>query len=108
MDQIVTEILFFGSLCTAIAAIWTLVVKMIKPFKDLENRVKTIEETVNTNKDKLINDNERLVNQEMVNQMLLKGVNTLIQHELTANHTEGMKVCSKEIEDLIYSKGGSL
>lgn len=108
MEHIEPAVIWLASVCVAIGSIWTMLAKIKKPFSDLAERVSKLEEIVMHNRTKLDTDKERIDHQEEVNQLLLRGVNNLIQHELTANHTPEMRECSKEIEHLIYSKGGSL
>lgn len=108
MENFSTDVLLIGSISSAIIAIWTLIVKVIKPFQDLSDRVSNLERTVDDNAMKLSKDRESFKNQEVVNHMTLEGINNVLKHELTGNHTKEMEECSRKIEDYIYKKGGSL
>ena len=108
MPDVTPFILSLGSLCVAITGIWALVTKVLKPFRDLSARVAKLEEIAAKNAGKLQQDHKSFEKQEEVNRMLLEGVNGILQHELTGNHTQEMQNCSKRIEQFIYQKGGSL
>lgn len=108
MEHIEPAIMWLAGICVAIGGVWTMIEKVVKPFRDLSKRVAALEEISNGNADKLVADHERLKQQELVNEMLLEGVNNILKHELTGNHTSEMTDCSKRIESFIYKKGGSL
>lgn len=105
LDQ---NLVWLAGICGAIISIIGLIEKATKPIKELKQRIADLENTVSRNGQKLVGDHESLKKQEQVNEMLLDGVNNILKHELTGNHTSEMRECSKRIESFIYKKGGSL
>lgn len=87
-------------LCSFIAGLWGLwkIVKEVrKPNEDLRKAVKEHERLLN-------NDNKRLEENEKTNQMILKCLVAIINHDITGNGIETMKGIRDELQEYLINR----
>ena len=92
-----TQILGFCALVTSIWGIWKIVKEIKKPSDDLKKKV--------DNHDALLDkDNERLIEIEDSNRMILQCLLVIINHEITGNGIEKMKESRDELQEFLINK----
>lgn len=100
MDQLsisISDIVYF---CGIIAAIWG-VVKIIKEIKKPSNDLKI---KVEEHEEKLTNDNKRLEDIEEYNKAICKSLLALIDHEITGNGIDKLKVTKTELQNFLIER----
>lgn len=68
-----------------------------KPATDLQSRMEQAESHID-------NDNKRLNSLEESNKLLLRGMNVLIEHEVTGNHTEELERVQADITSYLINR----
>ena len=99
MDFTITsnQILAFCALLTAIWGVWKIVKEIKKPNDDLKEKV--------TEHDMLLdNDDKRLASIEESNKMTLQCLLVIINHEITGNGIEKMKLARDELQEYLINK----
>ena len=91
------ELIWFCTFVGGIWGLWKIVKEIKKPNDDLKA-------TVEEHDDLLASDNRRLSEVEESNQMILRTLLVLINHEITGNGIEKMKQTRDELQDYLISK----
>ena len=86
--------------CTFIAGLWGLW-KIIKQLKKPNDDMKAI---VQKHSELLDKDNRRLTESEYTNQMILKCLLVIINHDITGNGIENMKNARDELQEYLINK----
>ena len=86
--------------CTFIAGLWGLW-KIIKELKKPNDDMKAI---VQKHSELLDKDNRRLTESEYTNQMILKCLLVIINHDITGNGIENMKNARDELQEYLINK----
>ena len=86
-------------ICTFIAAIWA-VLKIIKEVRKPNNDLKA---KVERHDELLDNDNKRMKKIEESNQMILKSLIAIINHEITGNGIEKMKEAREDLQNFLIN-----
>lgn len=100
MDQLsisISDIVYF---CGIIAAIWG-VVKIIKEIKKPSNDLRI---KVEEHEKKLTKDNKRLEDIEEYNKAICKSLLALIDHEITGNGIDKLKVTKTELQNFLIER----
>lgn len=100
MNQI--EAFFTGllAICGAVTVIYgasNAVAKIFSPYKELEKKVKSHSQLFE-------NDDNRLIEIEKTNKLLLKSMLMLIDHEITGNGIDKLKELRSEVRDFLVEK----
>lgn len=91
------EILAFCALITALYGVWKIVKELKKPNDDLK-------ELVDKHSQILDNDNGRLKEMEKTNQMILKSLSVIINHEITGNNIDKMRDTRDELQEYLINR----
>ncbi len=91
------QILAFCGLITALWGVWKIVKEIKKPNEDMK-------ETVDKHSQMLNNDNKRLKEVEGSNQMTLKCLSVIINHEITGNGIDKMKEVREELQNYLINR----
>ena len=91
------QILGFCALVTALWGIWKIVKELKKPSDDLKKTVEKHDELLD-------NDNKRLQEIENSNQMILKCLLVIINHEVTGNGIDKMKEARDDLQEFLINK----
>lgn len=91
------QILAFCGLITALWGIWKIVKEMKKPNEDMKVMV-------NKHSRMLDNDNNRLKEVESSNQLTLKCLSVIINHEITGNGIDKMKEVREELQNYLINR----
>lgn len=99
MDFVITseEILYLCGFIAAVWGVWKIIKEVRKPNEDL----KTL---VNEHEDKIKEDENRLKEYEDTNQMVLKCLLAIINHEITGNGVDRMKKLRDDLNDFLIDK----
>ena len=99
MEFVITtdQILLICALITSIWGVWKIVKELKKPNEDIKN-------LVDKHSQLLDNDNQRLKEVEQSNQMILKSLSSIINHEITGNGIEKMKAIRDELQDYLINR----
>lgn len=99
MDFVITseEILYLCGFIAAVWGVWKIIKEVRKPNEDLKTLVKEHEE-------KIEHDEMRLKEFEDTNQMVLKCLLAIINHEITGNGVERMKKLRDDLNDFLIDK----
>ena len=99
MEFVITsnQIMGFCAIVASLWGLWKIVKEWKKPSDDLKS-------TVNKHDALLDNDNKRLKDIEDSNQMILKCLLVIINHSITGNGIEKMKVIREELQDFLINK----
>lgn len=81
----------------ALSKAWDVIAKKIKPHKDTEKRLDTIERL-------LANDKSRLDNQDKANAVIFRALYAQINHELSGNGNEILRKSRDEIQDYLTNR----
>lgn len=100
MDQLSISISDIMHFCGIIAAIWG-VVKIIKEIKKPSNDLKI---QVEKHEKKLIKDDKRLEEIEEYNKAICKSLLALIDHEITGNGIDKLKVTKTELQNFLIER----
>ena len=91
------QILAFCGLITALWGVWKIVKEIKKPNEDMKD-------TVDKHSQMLNNDNKRLKEVEGSNQMTLKCLSVIINHEITGNGIDKMKEVREELQNYLINR----
>lgn len=91
------QILAFCGLITALYGVWKIVKEIKKPNDDMK-------ELVNKHSQILNKDNKRLNEVEDSNQMILKCLLVIINHDVTGNGIEKMKSTRDELQEYLINR----
>lgn len=86
-------------ICTFIAsiwAVWKIIKEVRKPNHDLKAKVERHDELLD-------NDNKRMKKIEESNQMILKSLIAIINHEITGNGIEKMKEAREDLQNFLIN-----
>lgn len=108
LNEITTQIISIGSICTALIAIITLTTQIRKPSKEKSDRIEELEKRMENVEKKLTNDSEALENQQEINSLMLQSLGALLAHGIDGNNTSEMEECRNNINKRLYSSGGSI
>ncbi len=108
MASVEPALLWLAGICGAIMTIWGVVEKLTKPVRDLGKRVSALEDKAEANTDKLVHDHESFLKQEAINVALLRSQSALLKHCADGNHTGQLTTLAKELDEMIYEKGGKV
>lgn len=99
MDFVITseEILYLCGFIAAVWGVWKIIKEVRKPNEDLKTLVKEHEE-------KIKEDENRLEEYEYTNQMVLKCLLAIINHEITGNGVDRMKKLRDDLNDFLIDK----
>lgn len=99
MDFVITseEILYLCGFIAAVWGVWKIIKEVRKPNEDLKSLVKEHER-------KIEEDENRLKEYEDTNQMVLKCLLAIINHEITGNGVERMKKLRDDLNDFLIDK----
>lgn len=99
MDFVITseEILYLCGFIAAVWGVWKIIKEVRKPNEDLKTLVKEHEE-------KIKEDENRLKEYEDTNQMVLKCLLAIINHEITGNGVDRMKKLRDDLNDFLIDK----
>lgn len=91
------QIIWFCSFVAGLWTVWKIFKEIRKPNENLKSKVEK--------HDKLLdNDNKRLKEIETSNQMILRSLMTMINHEITGNGIEKMKQTRDELQEFLIKK----
>jgi hypothetical protein len=91
------QIIWFCSFVAGLWGLWKIVKEAKKPNDDLKAKVEK--------HDRLLgNDNRRLEEIEASNQMILKSLLVIINHEITGNGVEKMKTVRDSLEEYLIKR----
>lgn len=91
------QILAFCGLVTALYGVWKIVKEMKKPGDDLK-------ETVEKHSQRLDKDNRRLEEVEESNQMILKCLYAILNHEITGNNVDKLTARRDELQEYLIDR----
>lgn len=91
------QILAFCGLITALWGVWKIVKEMKKPNEDMKAMVDKHSRILD-------NDNNRLKEVESSNQMTLKCLSVIINHEITGNGIDKMKEVREELQNYLINR----
>lgn len=91
------QILAFCGLITSLWGVWKIVKEMKKPNEDMKA-------TVDKHSRILDNDNNRLKEVESSNQLTLKCLSVIINHEITGNGIDKMKEVREELQNYLINR----
>lgn len=91
------QILAFCGLVTALYGVWKIVKEMKKPGDDLK-------ETVEKHSQRLDKDNRRLEEVEESNQMILKCLYAILNHEITGNDVDKLTARRDELQEYLIDR----
>lgn len=91
------QILAFCGLVTALYGVWKIVKEMKKPGDDLK-------ETVEGHSQILDKDNRRLKEVEESNQMILKCLYAILNHEITGNNVDKLTARRDELQEYLIDR----
>ena len=100
MDEIITTaktLMWFLTGIVTLGGAVGVILKFLKPFKDLQNRVEKLEQ----NSD---NDFDRIGKLETGQEHIYKGVLALIDHSLDGNSTTKLKQAKDEMQDYLIRR----
>ncbi len=91
-----TILAFFGGV-SVIGGGLTVIIKMLNPFKILNEKVKS-HDTM------LENDNKRLKSIEETNKVICKSMFALLDHEITGNSIEKLKNAKQDMQEYLIGR----
>lgn len=91
------QILAFCGLVTALYGIWKIVKEIKKPGDDLK-------EIVEKHSQRLDKDNRRLEEVEESNQMILKCLYAILNHEITGNNVDKLTARRDELQEYLIDR----
>nr|DAI11826.1 MAG TPA: hypothetical protein [Caudoviricetes sp.] len=92
-----SQILAFCGLVTALYGVWKIVKEIKKPGDDLK-------ETVERHSQILDKDNRRLKEVEESNQMILKCLYAILNHEITGNNVDKLTARRDELQEYLIDR----
>lgn len=91
------QIIWFCSFVAGLWGLWKIVKEARKPNDDLKARVEKHDQLLDK-------DNKRLEETEESNQMILKSLLVIINHEITGNGLEKMKTVRDSLEEYLIKR----
>lgn len=91
------QLMWFCTFVAGLWGLWKIVKEVRKPNDDLKMEVSKHAELLD-------NDNRRLKEVERSNQMILRSLLTIINHEITGNGIENMKETRDELQNFLINK----
>lgn len=91
------QIIWFCSFAAGLWGLWKIVKEIRKPSEDLKSEVSTHEKLLD-------NDNRRIKEIEESNQMILKCLLVIINHDITGNGIDKMKAARDELQDFLINR----
>ena len=91
------QIIWFCSLAAGLWGVYKIVKELRKPSEDLKGSVKKHDQLLD-------NDNKRIKEIEESNQMILKCLLVIINHEITGNGIDKMKVARDELQNFLINR----
>ena len=88
----------------AIGVIEHFAAKAKKPHQDLEDEVEKQGKHLEKHDQLLDNDNRRLKDVEATNRLIVRGIMTLLSHEIDGNHTKQLEQARDEMYDYLSTK----
>lgn len=92
-----TQIIWFCSFIAGLWGVWKIVKEIRKPNEDLKTRINKHDEILDK-------DNKRLAEVEKSNQMILKSLMVIINHDITGNGIETMKQTRDDIQQFLIDR----
>ena len=92
-----TQIIWFCSFIAGLWGVWKIVKEIRKPNEDLKTRINKHDEILDK-------DNRRLAEVEKSNQMILKSLMVIINHDITGNGIETMKQTRDDIQQFLIDR----
>ena len=90
------QIIWICTFIAAIWAVWKIIKEVRKPNRDLKAKVERHDELLD-------NDNKRMKKIEESNQMILKSLIAIINHEITGNGIEKMKEAREDLQNFLIN-----
>ena len=90
------QIIWICTFIAAIWAVWKIIKEVRKPNHDLKAQVERHDELLD-------NDNKRMKKIEESNQMILKSLIAIINHEITGNGIEKMKEAREDLQNFLIN-----
>ena len=91
------QIMGLCALATALFGVWKIIKEVKKPSEELKAEVEQ--------HDRLLkDDNERLKDLELSNKMILQCLLVIINHDITGNGIDKMKVARDELQEFLINK----
>ena len=90
------QIIWICTFIAAIWAVWKIIKEVRKPNHDLQAKVERHGELLD-------NDNKRMKKIEESNQMILKSLIAIINHEITGNGIEKMKEAREDLQNFLIN-----
>ena len=82
--------------------------EVLKQIAELKGEIAGLKDELDDVKNKLKNDNWRIVHLENSDRVLLKAIGAMLSHSIDGDNIEEMKDARKELNNYLYdSKGGS-
>lgn len=72
--------------------------------KKHDREIKAIEQRVEQNEQKLLNDYQAFQDQHLTNKLILKSISVMVKHMQDDNHTGELRSCAKEIDDFLIDQ----
>lgn len=91
------QIIWFCGLLVSLWTAWKIVKEWKKPNEDLKRKVEKHDQLLD-------DDNERLKDVEASNKMILQCLLVIINHDITGNGIERMKICRDELQEYLINK----
>lgn len=91
------QIIWFCSFVAGLWGLWKIVKEAKKPNDDLRAMVEKHDQKLN-------NDHKRLQEIETSNQMILKSLLVIINHDITGNGIEKMKTARADLEEYLINR----
>lgn len=91
------QIIWFCSFVAGLWTLWKIVKEVRKPNDDLKTKVEKHDQLLD-------NDNKRLKEIETSNQMILRSLLVIINHEITGNGISTMKQTRDELQEFLIKK----
>lgn len=92
-----TQIIWFCSFIAGLWGVWKIVKEVRKPNTDLKAKVEKHDQLLDK-------DNKRLAEVEKSNQMILKSLMVIINHDITGNGVETMKQTRDDIQQFLINR----
>ena len=90
------QIIWICTFIAAIWAVWKIIKEVRKPNHDVKDKVERHDELLD-------NDNKRMKKIEESNQMILKSLIAIINHEITGNGIEKMKEAREDLQNFLIN-----
>lgn len=92
-----SQVLGVCGLIASLWGVWKIAKELNKPSSDLKKKVEKHDRILDE-------DNERLKDVEQSTKMILQCLLVIINHDITGNGVEKMKVCRDELQDYLINK----